>query len=138
MCISQQPCCCFMSSPVRGKLHLHMSTSISKCTMHVMYSSCWSVHPDSSANKGLNSLCTHTDLLHRYDAIIDLTRKLNSKYKHPQQTQAATKRILKSLFPGWLPPAFSVSTLAMHMGSEASRGEGGRGGRGMSVPNERV
>lgn len=43
-----------------------------------------------------------------YDAIIGLTRKLNAKYKHPQQTQAATKRILKSLFPGWLPPAFSA------------------------------
>ena len=59
-------------------------------------------------------LCTHVGPLHRYDAIIDLTRKLNSKYTHPQQTQAATKRILKSLFPGWLPPAFSVSILVMH------------------------
>lgn len=43
-----------------------------------------------------------------YDAIIDLTRKLNSKYKHPKQTQEATKKILKSLFPGWLPGAFSA------------------------------
>jgi len=48
----------------------------------------------------------------RYDAIIDLTRKLNSKYKHPKQTQEATKKILKSLFPGWLPGAFSVSVIA--------------------------
>jgi len=48
----------------------------------------------------------------RYDAIIDLTRKLNSKYKHPKQTQEATKKILKSLFPGWLPGAFSVSVTA--------------------------
>jgi len=48
----------------------------------------------------------------RYDAIIDLTRKLNSKYKHPKQTQEATKKILKSLFPGWLPGAFSVSVMA--------------------------
>lgn len=43
-----------------------------------------------------------------YDAIIDLTRKLNSKYKHPKQTQAETKKILKTLFPGWLPGAFSA------------------------------
>jgi len=48
----------------------------------------------------------------RYDAIIDLTRKLNSKHKHPKQTQEATKKILKSLFPGWLPGAFSVSIIA--------------------------
>lgn len=53
-------------------------------------------------------LSTYCCFPHRYDGIIDLTRKLNSKYSRPQETQAATKRILKTLFPGWLPPAFSV------------------------------
>lgn len=51
----------------------------------------------------------------RYDAIIDLTRKLNSKHKHPKQTQEATKKILKSLFPGWLPGAFSVRTHSLRL-----------------------
>ena len=57
-------------------------------------------------------LVTHLEdhVLRRYGAIIDLTRKLNSKYMQPKQTQAETKRILKSLFPRWLPGAFSVSS----------------------------
>lgn len=43
-----------------------------------------------------------------YDAIIDLTRRLNSKYRTPQETQAATRAILNALFPSWLPGAFKV------------------------------
>jgi len=42
-----------------------------------------------------------------YDAIIDLTRRLNGSGS-PKETQATTRRILKSLFPAWLPGAFKV------------------------------
>ena len=42
----------------------------------------------------------------RYDAIIDLTRSLNSRYCNPAETQQATQQILRSLFPAWLLPAF--------------------------------
>ena len=45
-------------------------------------------------------------LLCRYDAIIDLTRSLNSQYCSPAETQQATQQILRSLFPAWLLPAF--------------------------------
>ncbi|KAF5835917.1 hypothetical protein DUNSADRAFT_6674 [Dunaliella salina] len=41
-----------------------------------------------------------------YQAIIDLTRQLNNL--KPQETQARTVEILKSLFPSWLLPAFKV------------------------------
>lgn len=43
-----------------------------------------------------------------YDGLIDLTRALNSKYETPKGTQEATRRILKSLFPSWLPSAFAA------------------------------
>lgn len=46
----------------------------------------------------------------RYDAIIDLTRQLNSKFDSARETQLATRGILNSLFPSWLPPAFKVGT----------------------------
>lgn len=42
-----------------------------------------------------------------YDGIIDLTRRLNA-LGSPQDTQSLTRKILLSLFPGWLPPAFKV------------------------------
>lgn len=44
----------------------------------------------------------------RYDAIIDLTRKLNQQHATPAEVQNTTRYILKSLFPGWLPGAFKV------------------------------
>lgn len=44
----------------------------------------------------------------RYDAIIDLTRKLNAKFAAPRETQLATRGILNSLFPSWLPALFRV------------------------------
>lgn len=43
-----------------------------------------------------------------YQGIIRLTRRLNSKFLNPRQTQARTVSILNSLFPPWLPPAFKV------------------------------
>lgn len=45
---------------------------------------------------------------HRYDAIIDLTRRLNASYSEARQVQLTTRRILNSLFPSWLPGAFKV------------------------------
>lgn len=42
-----------------------------------------------------------------YPAIIDLTRRLNS-LGSPRETQETTRKILKSLFPSWLPGAFKV------------------------------
>lgn len=42
-----------------------------------------------------------------YDAIIDLTRRLNA-LGDPRDTQHVTRQILLSLFPGWLPPAFKI------------------------------
>lgn len=46
--------------------------------------------------------------LEGYDAIIDLTRRLNAMHATPQGTQETTVAILRSLFPAWLPGAFSV------------------------------
>ena len=43
-----------------------------------------------------------------YDAIVELTLRLNSQYPTARQTQAATRTILQSLFPPWLPSAFKV------------------------------
>ncbi len=43
-----------------------------------------------------------------YEAIVDLTHRLNSKYPTARETQAATHSILQSLFPAWLPGAFQV------------------------------
>jgi hypothetical protein len=45
-----------------------------------------------------------------YDAIIDLTRRLNS-LGPPRVTQDKTRKILQSLFPSWLPPAFKVGNI---------------------------
>lgn len=46
--------------------------------------------------------------LEGYAAIIDLTRLLNSRSSDPRETQIATRRILRSLFPSWLPSLFKV------------------------------
>ncbi|GIL64869.1 hypothetical protein Vafri_18715 [Volvox africanus] len=46
--------------------------------------------------------------LYGYDAIIDLTRRLNSKFRTGAETQEATRAILNALFPSWLPGAFKV------------------------------
>lgn len=45
----------------------------------------------------------------RYDAIVELTRALNDRHSDPVATQQQTQRILLSLFPSWLPPAFKVA-----------------------------
>ena len=50
--------------------------------------------------------------LSRYDAIVELTRVLNSQSISPRQTQVKTRQILQSLFPSWLPPAFKVGCLS--------------------------
>jgi hypothetical protein len=41
-----------------------------------------------------------------YPAIIELTRRLNRQYPTARATQLATRGILNSLFPSWLPGAF--------------------------------
>lgn len=43
-----------------------------------------------------------------YAGIIALTRKLNSMYKDPKDTQEATQEILLTLFPKFIPPFFAV------------------------------
>lgn len=43
-----------------------------------------------------------------YPAIIDLTRRLNRSYPTARETQLATRAILNSLFPSWLPRAFAA------------------------------
>ena len=48
-----------------------------------------------------------------YEAIIDLTRRLNSKYSSPEATCQRTQGILRSLFPPWLPAAFKASQLRL-------------------------
>ena len=50
--------------------------------------------------------------LTRYEAIVDLTRRLNANYGSPHATRRRTKRILQSLFPPWLPSAFKVSAMS--------------------------
>eukprot|EP00879_Flechtneria_rotunda_P033260 GHRR01036823.1.p1 GENE.GHRR01036823.1~~GHRR01036823.1.p1 ORF type:complete len:143 (+),score=26.22 GHRR01036823.1:187-615(+) len=47
--------------------------------------------------------------LQGYDAIIDLTRRLNSKFAEARQVQLTTRGILNSLFPSWLPGVFKVA-----------------------------
>lgn len=42
-----------------------------------------------------------------YDAIVDLTRRLNA-LGSPRTTQITTRAILNSLFPSWLPGAFKI------------------------------
>lgn len=43
-----------------------------------------------------------------YEAIVELTRKLNQTYLPARATQLKTREILNSLFPSWLPGAFKV------------------------------
>ncbi|KAL6760406.1 hypothetical protein V8C86DRAFT_2555231 [Haematococcus lacustris] len=43
-----------------------------------------------------------------YTAIIDLTRKLNSRFKSTRETQLRTVAILASLMPSWLPGLFKI------------------------------
>ena len=43
-----------------------------------------------------------------YDAIVELTHQLNRQFPTARGTQSATRAILKSLFPAWLPGAFKV------------------------------
>ena len=50
--------------------------------------------------------CRHNG--RRYDGIIKLTRRLNSKFPTNRETQERTVGILASLFPSWLPSAFKV------------------------------
>ena len=61
-------------------------------------------------NKMVAALDGNDSPLTGYPAIIDLTRRLNT-LGTPRDTQVATRKILKSLFPSWLPAAFSVSTM---------------------------
>ena len=71
----------------------------------------------SSSDVESNPACpTLVTWLCRYAGIIDLTRKLNAKYRHPRETQEATKTILRSLFPSWLPGAFKVRPDCMQNG----------------------
>jgi hypothetical protein len=60
----------------------------------------------------------------RYDAIIDLTRQLNSNFDSARETQLATRGILNSLFPRWLPPAFKVGLL-QHPATDGSSNDSG-------------
>jgi hypothetical protein len=57
--------------------------------------------------KMVSALDNRDSALEGYDGIVDLTRRLNA-LGSPRQTQALTRRILNSLFPSWLPPAFRV------------------------------
>jgi len=43
-----------------------------------------------------------------YEAVIELTKRLNAKYGDPRETHEATVGILLSLFPSWLPVAFAA------------------------------
>ena len=56
----------------------------------------------------LPSRSVPTPCCNRYGAIIDMTRRLNS-LPTARETQEATVRILRSLFPPWLPGAFKVN-----------------------------
>jgi hypothetical protein len=58
-------------------------------------------------NKMVQALGGKDSPMQGYPAIIDLTRRLNA-LGSPQDTQTATRKILNSLFPSWLPPAFKV------------------------------
>ena len=44
----------------------------------------------------------------RYDGVMELTKDLSQRYPSPGEVQQNTVRILSSLFPSWLPPAFKV------------------------------
>jgi len=58
-------------------------------------------------NKMVQALGGKDSPMEGYPAIIDLTRRLNA-LGSPQDTQTATRKILTSLFPSWLPGAFKV------------------------------
>jgi hypothetical protein len=58
-------------------------------------------------NKMAQALRGKDSPMEGYPAIIDLTRRLNA-LGSPQDTQKATRKILNSLFPSWLPGAFKV------------------------------
>jgi hypothetical protein len=47
-----------------------------------------------------------------YAGIIDLTRRLNAAHADARGVQRATREILVSLFPSWLPGAFKVEQVA--------------------------
>jgi hypothetical protein len=61
-------------------------------------------------NKMVQALGGKDSSLKGYPAIIDLTRRLNA-LGSPQDTQKATRKILNSLFPSWLPGAFKVKAI---------------------------
>jgi hypothetical protein len=61
-------------------------------------------------NKMVYALGGKDSSMKGYPAIIDLTRRLNA-LGTPQDTQKATRKILNSLFPSWLPAAFNVKIL---------------------------
>jgi hypothetical protein len=44
----------------------------------------------------------------RYQAIVDLARRLNTKYSSFREIQVKTVKVLTSLMPSWLPAAFKV------------------------------
>ncbi len=64
----------------------------------------------------LQHAMTRRYAVHRYDAIVDLTRSLNTMSEYPRDTQEQTRRILLSLFPAWLPPAFKVRAWTLSTG----------------------
>lgn len=57
--------------------------------------------------KMVSALNEQDSPLEGYDAIIDLTRRLNA-LGSPGETQKKTRYILNSLFPSWLPGAFKI------------------------------
>lgn len=67
--------------------------------------------------------CRHNG--RRYDGIIKLTRRLNSKFPTNRETQERTVGILASLFPSWLPSAFKVSAQGqLQLRSQAASPQG--------------
>ncbi|CAM9660697.1 unnamed protein product [Ectocarpus fasciculatus] len=43
-----------------------------------------------------------------YDGLMDMIKVLNEKFPSKRKTQEASRRVLKSLFPSWLPASFAV------------------------------
>ena len=70
----------------------------------------------------------------RYVAIVDLTRRLNSKFGSAEATRLRTQGILRSLFPPWLPAAFKVCPLQAAWQGGLSR-NGNRAGRRSCSPS---
>lgn len=73
-------------------------------TQHTTHSTQHIYHTHTTHNK----YNTHNHNARRYPAIIDLTRRLNRQFPTARDTQLATRGILNSLFPSWLPGAFKV------------------------------